>query len=235
MDPATVVLVHGAFCGSWIYWRLLEALERRGIDAITTDLPTCSATDASVDARDDIAYVQGLVDGVDGPVVLAGSSYGGIMLTGVDHPNVKRLLFVAAGIPAPGESVLGAMASAATKPFNDGITYHPSGLAEIDPEVGIATSFHQADAEAHERWRAHATKMSFGTDYNLSLDRASWQSVPSTYVVCTEDRAIDPDQQRAWAKRATEAIELPFDHVPGVSHPEEIADLLERLAKDAVA
>lgn len=163
--------------------------------------------------------------------MLVGSSYGGGVITGVDHPNVKRLVYVAAAIPKPGEPVLGTMGRVASKAFNDGISFRSDGLAELDAEVGVRTAFQQADEEAQERWRQHARPMSFGTDPALALDHAAWETVPSTYVVCTEDLAIDPQAQPEWAKeRATEVIEYPFDHVPGVSHPHEIADLLQRLA-----
>ncbi len=68
-------------------------------------------------------------------------------------------------------------------------------------------------------------------DPNVSLSKVAWEHVPSTYIVCTEDKSIFPEMQREWAKeRATDVIEVPFDHVPGVSHPEEMADILARIA-----
>jgi hypothetical protein len=54
--------------------------------------------------------------------------------------------------------------------------------------------------------------------------------VPSTYIVCTEDKAIQPSAQHAWAENATSVIERPWDHSPGVSHPDEVADLLAEIA-----
>lgn len=118
---------------------------------------------------------------------------------------------------------------------DDGITYLESGLAQLDAEVGVRTAFQQATAEDHDRWRENSSPMSFGTDLAASLEAASWRTIPATYVVCTEDLAIDPEQQKKWAaERAAETVSYPFDHVPGVSHPQEIADLLEKLAAEAV-
>jgi pimeloyl-ACP methyl ester carboxylesterase len=231
---ATVVLVPGAFSGSWIYWRIIPALEARGVEAVPVDLATVGASDNTVDLIDDVARVREVVDAVDGPVVLVGSSYGGAVITGVDHPNVKRLVYVAAAIPLADEPVFAPLAAAATDDFNKGIRPVGNGLMEIDVEVGVRTAFQQASPDAHDRWRDNARPMSFGSDPTRSLHAAAWETIPSTYVVCTEDLAIDVDAQRAWAsERAQEVIEYPFDHVPGVSHPEEMADLIARLATNA--
>ncbi len=234
MGDATVVLVHGAFCGDWIFKNLTAALRARNVDVVTTNLPSCSATDNSVDLRDDVAYVRDIVAKVDGPIVLVGSSYGGAVISGVDDAKVKRLVFVAAGIPDAGESVLGTLSTASSKEFSDGISYNDKGLAILDPEVGVRTAFQQATADDQDDWRRNGSAMSFGTDFQLSNPIASWRTIPATYVVCSEDRAIDPDAQRAWAaERAADVVEVPFDHCPGVSHPAEIADLLARLAAEA--
>jgi pimeloyl-ACP methyl ester carboxylesterase len=76
--------------------------------------------------------------------------------------------------------------------------------------------------------------MSMGTDFAVAFPRVAWHDVPSTYVVCTDDRSLVPDAQRTWAKgRATDVIELPFDHCPQVSHPREIGELLAEIATSA--
>ncbi len=236
MTAATVVLVHGAFSGDWIFKNLIGALRERGIDVATTTLPSCSATDSSVDLHDDVAHVRELVEGLHGPVVLVGSSYGGAVISGVDHPNVKRLVFVAAAIPDAGEPILTALSSASSKEFADGISYTPEGLAKLDLEVGVRTAFQQASGEDQDDWRRNASAMSFGTDFEISNPIASWRTIPATYVVCAEDRSIDPDVQRRWAaERATDVVEFPFDHCPGVSHPQEIAGLLARYATEVSA
>jgi hypothetical protein len=72
--------------------------------------------------------------------------------------------------------------------------------------------------------------MSFGLDRSIAFDRVGWETIPSTYVVCTEDRCVDPSAQRQWAAQATNAVERPYDHSPGVSHPDEVADLLAEIA-----
>lgn len=73
--------------------------------------------------------------------------------------------------------------------------------------------------------------MSLGTEQGLSFDHVGWKDAPSTYIVCTEDLALQSSAQRAWAERATHTIERPWDHSPGVAHPGEVTDLLDGIAR----
>ena len=94
------------------------------------------------------------------------------------------------------------------------------------------TAFAQASPEDKDVWRRKGTPISFGSDVSVSLPKALWERVPSTYVVCADDRSILPDAQRRWAtERATEVIEWPSDHCPQLSHPDLVAELLEKLAR----
>jgi hypothetical protein len=70
----TVLLVHGAWCGEWVYWKLAPCLDARGLAWVGADLPSCRAPDSSVGPSDDVAYVRGLIDGIDGPVIAAQGS-----------------------------------------------------------------------------------------------------------------------------------------------------------------
>jgi pimeloyl-ACP methyl ester carboxylesterase len=227
-DP-TIVLVHGAWCGAWVYWRLIPAIEDRGLRVVGADLPSCGAADTSVDVDDDITHVRRLIDAIDGPVVLAGKSYGGVVISAVDDPKVAHLVYVAALMPAAGEPFLGG--AWRTEEFAKGVRFLEDGRTEFDVEVGVRTAFTHATPDAHDMWRRNARPMSMGTDPTKALDRVAWTTVPSTYVVCTEDRAIRPDAQMAWAKeRASEVVERPFDHSPGVSDPDGVAELLREIA-----
>lgn len=229
---ATVLLVHGAWCGAWAYWRLTPCLDKRGLAWIGADLPSCGAADTSVDIRDDARHVRALVDDADGPVVLVGKSYGGAVIGGaaVDRPQVVHLVYVAAIMPDAGQPFGQAVGPARMPEFSKGIRLLEDGRTEMDREIGARTAFTHAAEEDRDVWRRNARPMSMGRDPSFAFDRAAWEQVPSTYVVCTEDQAINPDAQRAWAARATHCIERPFDHSPGVSHPEEVADLLAEIA-----
>jgi pimeloyl-ACP methyl ester carboxylesterase len=79
--------------------------------------------------------------------------------------------------------------------------------------------------------RMQPTRLS---DIDVALQSVAWGTIPSTYVVCTEDRAIPPEYEEQWAtERATAKIEVPFDHAPGLSHPTELANILADIIAEA--
>jgi len=232
-EDRTLVLVHGAWCGDWIFSELKPCLERRGIRYVGTNLPTCGATDASVSAHDDADYLRDLMDRIDGPVVLVGKSYGGAIISGagVDRPGVAHLVYIAAVMPEPREPFHRSMRAALTPEFARGVGRLPDGRLTMDLEVGARCAFSQASEHSRDRWRREARPMSMGPDPAVAFDRVAWNSVPSTYIVCGQDEAIDPMAQRAWATRASHTIEAPFDHTPGVSQPDAVAEILGSIAR----
>lgn len=233
MSDATAVLVHGAWSGSWIWGKVLEGLRERGIEAIAVDLPSCSATDASMDVHGDAKHVADVIDGIDGPVVLVGNSYGGVVITeaGVGRDNVRHLVYIAAAMPEPSEPIFDVLQSASAPEFGAGIGFLEDGRLTLDSDVCIKTAFNQASAADHDLWRKNGSPaMSYGTDFAVSLPVVAWQSIPSTYVVCSDDRAIRPEAQREWAKeRATNVVEWPTDHCPHLSSPDRVVELIASL------
>lgn len=232
-ETATVVAVHGAWSGSWMWWKVEPLVREAGAPFVAVDLPTCSAADTSIGILDDVRHVTGVVDDVDGPVVLVGNSYGGAVLSGVLHESVVRLVYLAAHMPDAGEPIIGVMSGNARPEYQDAVSILDDGRMRLDAEVVARCAVQQATDADREVFRARLGEaMSMGTDFAISFDRVSWREVPSTYVVCTDDRSLDPETQRTWAKeRATDPIEWPFDHCPQVSHPTEVAELLIRLAR----
>lgn len=232
MTKATILLVHGAWCGEWAYWKLGPALEERGLAWVGADLPTCRAADASVGPLDDVEHVRDLINGVDGPVIAVGKSYGGIVISGATAgcPNVQHLVYVAAMMPTADERFQQTTAAGMEPEFAAGVRMLDDGRLEMDAEVGASHAFSQASDEDQDMWRRHGSPMSFGADPSVTLGRVGWAEADSTYIVCTEDRAVQVSAQRSWAANATHVIERPWDHSPGVSHPDEIADLLAELA-----
>jgi pimeloyl-ACP methyl ester carboxylesterase len=232
---ATIVLVHGAWSGAWIWEPLVAELDGRGIPNRAVDLPTVGEAAAGLDVNDDARHVRAVVDEIGGPVVLVGNSYGGAVISGASagHPDVTRLVYLAAMMPEAGETILSHIAGKTSPEFDAGIGVRDDGLLLMDGEVELRCAVQQAPPAAVELMREHfGVPMSFGADPNsVALPDVGWTSIPSTYVVCTEDRSINPDAQRAWAnERATETIEMASDHCPQLSHPDWIADLLEKLA-----
>jgi pimeloyl-ACP methyl ester carboxylesterase len=234
MASATVLLVHGAWGGTWVYWKLAPCLEARDVPWVGADLPSCKATDSSIGPADDAAYVGELIDGIDGPVVVVGKSYGGAVISGATggRDDVAHLVYVAAFMPEAGEPFQRTTAPARLPEFAAGISALDDGRLELDAEVGARCAFTYATDADHDLWRRNRRPMSFGRDRSIAFDAVGWETIPSTYVVSSEDRCIDPSAQRAWATRATNVIERPYDHSPGLSRPEEIADLLAEIAAD---
>jgi pimeloyl-ACP methyl ester carboxylesterase len=231
---ATIVLVPGAWSGAWIWEPVVRELDERGLANRAVDLVSVGAATAGRDARDDAAHVRGIVDEIGEPVILVGNSYGGAVISGASagHAAVRHLVYLAAMMPKPGETILGHISGATAPEFDNGISVGDDGLLLMDGETELKTAFQQASPEMHELVRAHVgVPMSFGTDpTSVAFDEVGWTTIPSTYVVCTEDHSILPDAQRRWAKeRATEVVEWSSDHCPQISHPDLVADLLEKL------
>ncbi len=235
-EQAAVVLVHGGAAGSWTWHLVVDGLQNEGVDTHAVDLPSCSAPDNSIDPHDDARFLRDVLDGISGPIVVAGNSYGGFVMSeaSAGHPRVRRLVFIAAIMPKPNESWLEVIGSAMTSDDPLGMTILSDGRVMFDPEHDLAACAHQSSFAEQEWMRPHLGRpMSFGTDPAISLSRVAWETIPSTYVVCGDDRALRPDVQRLWAKeRASDFVEWPTDHCPQHSHPELVVELLARLAKE---
>ena len=236
MSAATVVLVHGAGAGGWTWHLLVDELARRGIDSRAPDLPSSDAFDNSIGLADDADYIREIVHEIGAPVVLVGNSYGGFVISGAatGESSVRHLVYVAALMPMPGEALFDITAEA-TVPYDEmGLSFLGDGRLVFDPEHDLASSFHLAAPDEAEWIRARLGRpMSLGPNPHATLDAVAWHDTPSTYIVCTEDRALRPEAQRTWAKqRATKVIELNADHSPQHSRPDAIADVIEAIARD---
>jgi pimeloyl-ACP methyl ester carboxylesterase len=235
---ATVVLVHGARAGAWCWSLVGEELDSRGIEHLAVDLPTVGFdVDPTLNFHADATYVRALLDELDRPVLLCGNSYGGLVITeaSAGHPCVARLVYLAALMPDAQDDLLTFVAESCTPQFLAAASFTDDGLFAIDPEMQRALSLHQSPAEVADWAVSQARPMAMATEGTLVVTGVGWRGIPSTYVVSTDDRAIQPEVQRRWAaERATDSVELPFDHSPHLSHPVEIAELLARLATAAV-
>lgn len=218
----SVVLVHGAFAdGSG--WSLVAAfLEHDGYTVFVVQEP-----ETTFEA--DVAATRLVLDR-SGPCVLVGHSYGGMIITEAGgHPSVKALVYVAAFQPNVGESA-GALNSK-MPPASNSITPVGGGFLQVKPE-----SFPEDFAADVPRPLAHfmaisqvpITMEAFGAKSTV----AAWSSKPSYAVVAMQDRMINPDLERFMTSRAkSKTIELPGSHAVFLSHPKEVAELIERAAK----
>jgi pimeloyl-ACP methyl ester carboxylesterase len=164
-----------------------------------------------------------------GPVVLVGHSYGGSIITEAgNHPNVAALVYIAAFALDEGESC--ASIETALPQASKAFKADSNGLWWID-EAHFVADF-AADIPRDEAEFMAIAQVPISTDsFTHQVKNPAWKHKPTWYMVATEDRSINPDQERMMAKRAkAETVEVKSSHVAYMSHPKETAKLIEAAA-----
>ncbi|HEY6762619.1 MAG TPA: alpha/beta hydrolase [Baekduia sp.] len=228
MQPTTIVLVHGAFAESASWNAVAERLHAAGH-------PVVAAANPLRGVAADAAGIGDLVRTIDGPVVLAGHSYGGAVISNVaaDAGDVVALVYVAAFAPEAGESCVELSQRFPGSTLGDALRPVPHGDGTVDLLIA-RDRFHDqfcADLSAHEAGLMSITQRPVA---QAALEEPSgpdplWRHVPSSFVIGVEDRNIPAALQRALAQRANalRTVEVPgASHAVAVSHPAETADLI---------
>lgn len=220
MAIGTVVLVHGAFADGSCWAKVIPLLTQRGLKAIAVQNPLSSLAD-------DVTAARRVIDVQGGPVLLVGHSWGGAVITETgNHPNVKGLVYVAAGAPDSGQSFdewwkpyPPAPGAAEIKPYGD-------GYVALTPN-GVRKHFVQ-DIPAAEADVVYATQGPLAVRcFGDKVSTAAWRSKPSWYIVASRDETIPPDVERDSAKRmGAHTLVLESSHVPMLSQPQAVADLI---------
>jgi pimeloyl-ACP methyl ester carboxylesterase len=219
-----VVLVHGGFVDGSGWEGVYQTLTKNGYTVTVVQNPTTSLAD-------DVAFTRRALAQQDGPAILVGHSYGGVVITeaGTD-PKVAGLVYIAAFAPDTGESVLklienpppGAPVPPILPPqdgflFLDKARFAESFAADVKPESAAFM------ADSQVPWGVNALG---GT-----VTTPAWKTKPSWYLVSTEDRMIPPDAQRAMSKRAGATVaEVSGSHAVYVSQPQAVAAFIEKAA-----
>src|SRR4051794_17671818 len=220
----SAVLVHGAWHGAWCFDPVLEALAARGVDAVAVDLPGHGNDPGPLgDLHTDAARVREVLDGLDGDCVLLGHSYGGAVITEAGGPPaVRHPVFLWAYLLDEGESCMSVSIREAEAldlrwdegpNLANGIQAQDDGTSTIAREVASECFFHDCDpaATAAALERLGPQPMVTLADESRAV---AWRERPSTYVVCTDDRAIPEAMQRVMAARATRVVDWPTSHSP---------------------
>ena len=214
-----VVLVHGLFADGSSWFEVIPRLQGAGLNVTSVQNPLTTLPEA-VDAALRVLGRQ------NGPTVLAGHSFSGMIVTeaGV-HQNVSRLVYVAARAPDAGEDYTALAKNFPTPPASAGITFDgdEGRLSEEAFLRDFAGDLPEAKARAlfAVQWPFHKALLAGKTTH------AAWRSKPSWYAVSTEDRTINPDLERFMAKRmGAKTIEVKASHVSLISQPETIANLI---------
>jgi pimeloyl-ACP methyl ester carboxylesterase len=214
-----VVLVHGLFADGSSWSQVIPRLQAAELNVTSVQNPLTTLPEA-VDAATRVLARQ------DGPTVLAGHSFSGMIVTeaGV-HPNVVAVVYVAARAPDAGEDYTALAKTFPTPPASAGIIFDgdEGRLSEEAFLRDFAGDLPEAKAKAlyAVQWPFHKELLSGKTAH------AAWRSKPSWYAVSTEDRTINPDLERFMAKRmGAKTIEVKASHVSLISQPEAIANLI---------
>ncbi|MET8539234.1 alpha/beta hydrolase [Kitasatospora sp. NPDC004799] len=222
--PRGVLLVHGAWHTGHAWDGVAAGLRARGVAVAVAELHRGSLaadTAAAETALDQLP--------VGGPAVVCGHSYGGAVITGLPPQKVDHLVYLAATMPDHGETALGLLASAPPTDLRTSMSGDPAGTTTIDPEAAGGLFHAQLGAAERARHTAGLVPQLMAPGHQPTTS-AAWRRRPSTYVVCTEDRAMHPDLQRRFAARATRTLTWHSDHGAFASHEQETVELLHALA-----
>jgi pimeloyl-ACP methyl ester carboxylesterase len=218
-----IVLVHGAFADGSGWRRVVDILAKDGYAVSVVQEPLTSLAD-------DVAATKRVLDLQQGPALLVGHSYGGVVITEAGNaPNVAGLVYIAAFIPDQGESAVSLLSSATAA--NNDMRATKDDFLYIDP-TAFPADFAADLPPAESKFMAHAQAMLAKAAGGAPVTTAAWHQKKSWALVATLDHNINPNLERSMAKRAgSETIEVPASHAVYVSKPEDVARLIEKAAK----
>jgi pimeloyl-ACP methyl ester carboxylesterase len=220
-----VVLVHGAFADGSGWEAVANILKKDGYTVSVVQHPETSFAE-------DVKFTKAEIDRQSGPIVLVGHSYGGAVITEAGNdPKVAALVYIAAFAPDTGES--SATLEQAVPPAGKGIKENADGYFYIDP-ASFAADFCADVPPAKAEFMAKSQVLFSKDSFTSPVTTPAWKSKPSWYLVSTQDRAINPENERKMAKRANaKTTEVNSSHAAYISHPKETAKLIEEAATSA--
>ena len=214
-----IVLVHGLFADGSCWSEVIARLQSAGLNPTSVQNPLTTLPEA-------VASVQRVLARQEGPTVLVGHSFSGMIVTeaGV-HPNVSALVYVAARAPDAGEDYAALASRFPAPPATAGIVF--DGDEGYLSETAFLRDFAGDLPEARARV-LYAVQQPFRKALLAGeTSNAAWRSKPSFYAVSTEDRTINPDLERFMAKRMNaKTIEIKSSHLSMISHPDVITQLI---------
>jgi pimeloyl-ACP methyl ester carboxylesterase len=214
-----VVLVHGLFADGSSWSEVIARLQATGLNVTAVQNPLTTLPEA-------VASAQRVLARQDGPTVLVGHSFSGMIVTEAGtHPNVSALVYVAARAPDAGEDYTALAKTFPTPPASAGIVF--DGDEGRLSEAAFLRDFAGDVPEAKAKLLYAVQEPFQKALLTGKTTQAAWRSKPSFYAVSTEDRTINPDLERFMAKRmGAKTIEVKASHLSLISHPDEISQLI---------
>ncbi len=222
---STLLLVHGAWCGAWVWEPLREALSDRGVCVeVIEQLPSAGADASRLgDLRADVDCVRARLTGLGGSVVMCGHSYAGVVMSELsDHPAIERSVYLSAFWPAEGQSLFDLVGGQPP----DWIAPRDDGSLAITDDAARAREVLFGDLDAEEAARAHVRLVLQSAASFLAPCSTPIRAHPVTYVLCSQDQAIPVGLQEAMAAPADDVLRLHSAHFAQLSHPDELAGML---------
>jgi pimeloyl-ACP methyl ester carboxylesterase len=225
-DLPNVVLVHGAWADGSSWSGVVQQLQADGYSVTAPQFPETSLAD-------DVARLRQILIRQSGPTIVAGHSYGGQIMTalGADAPNVAALVYVAAFGLDEGESLGALLGAGPPTPALAHLIVDEQGFSWLPEEDYVAHFASDVDPVKARVMHAVQQGLSMSTFEDV-MSVPAWKSLPSWYLVATEDEAIPPDAERTFAQRmGATTVEVPSSHVAMVSHPGEVVRLIRAAAQ----
>src|SRR6267154_2499389 len=220
-----IVLVHGAWADGSCWSGVIERLQAEGFQVRAPQFPLTSLAD-------DVARLRQVLEFQDGPTIVVGHSYGGQIATalGSDAPNVVGLVYVAAFALDEGESLGALLSQGPVTPSLEHLFTDSRGYGWLSEDDFV--NHFAADVEPAQAKVMYAVQQALAsTAFTDVMGVPAWKSLPSWYLVAQNDEAIPPDAERQFASRmGATTVEISASHVAMVSHPAEVADLVEKAA-----
>ena len=217
-----VVIVHGSLADGSGWRKVYDQLTAKGHKVTVVQAPMTSL-------QEDVQATKRILDMQDGPSVLVGHSYGGMVITEAGNAsNVAGLVYIAAFQPDAGETLL--ELAARIPPATQGITATPDGFLYLDPKVYVA-DFAADIPRAEAEFMAHSQVFPAKVSFDTKIKEAAWRTKKSWALIATADRAIHPDLMRTMAQRAgSKSVEVKGSHAVFMSQPAAVTKLIQEAA-----
>jgi pimeloyl-ACP methyl ester carboxylesterase len=220
-----IVLVHGAWADGSSWSAIIENLQANGYPVTAPQFPLTSLAA-------DVARLRQVLNFQNGPTIVAGHSYGGQVMTalGMDAPNVVGLVYIAAFGLDEGESLGALLSQGPVTPALAHLFTDDQGFGWLSEDDFV--NHFAADVDPVKARAMYAVQQPLTVSaFNDIMGTPAWNALPSWYLVATDDQAIPPDAERQFAARmGATTIEIPSSHLPMISHPTEVADLIKTAA-----
>ena len=218
MDESIVLFVHGSFFSAWCWIPVIERLEKAGVRCATIELPFMSLESDVLRLRESIAALV-----PDNAVTVVCHSYTGITLSMAGH-DAHHLVYVAARLPAVGESQAELSSNWGNPDFRSCIVVSEDGSIALSND---AKNFLFNRSPVALAQLAMNFRRSMRSEIpSVPIHNPAWLSVPSSYIVCTDDKTVRLDQQRQRASWVANSLEIDCDHSPFFSAPDETATFI---------